>query len=119
MSVVFEKPRFSVDQMTSATDAAKRFAEVRKRAKKEPQYITDHNVVDSVILSYEDYEALYAELAAHREQQLLSIAAQRISQGDADPHRTRVSLHDAMTEEEYADFLACNADSIPDEDLFE
>ena len=33
MSVVFEKPRFSVDQMTSATDAAKRFAEVRKRAK--------------------------------------------------------------------------------------
>ena len=51
MSVVFEKPRFSVDQMTSATDAAKRFAEVRKRAKKEPQYITDHNVVDSVILS--------------------------------------------------------------------
>ena len=98
MSVVFEKPRFSVDQMTSATDAAKRFAEVRKRAKKEPQYITDHNVVDSVVLSYEDYEALYAELAAYR---------------------TRVSLHDAMTEEEYADFLACNADSIPDEDLFE
>lgn len=119
MDALVEKPTFTVDQMTSATDAAKRFAEVRKRAKESPQFITDHNAVDSVLLSYELYEAMYAELARRREQDVLDIAAHRIAEEDASPHRRRVSLEEAMGDDDYADFLACDADSISDEDLFE
>ncbi|WP_165170821.1 MULTISPECIES: type II toxin-antitoxin system Phd/YefM family antitoxin [unclassified Adlercreutzia] len=116
---VLEKPRFNVDQLTSATEAAKRFSEVRKRAKKEPQFITDRNAVDSVIMSYEEFEAMYCELAGYRERELLAVAAARIAEGDVDAGRERVSLEDAMGEDGYAAYLACDADSVSDEDLFE
>lgn len=114
-----EKPKFSVDQLTSATDAAKRFAEVRKRAKCEPQFITDHNVVDSVIMSYADYESMYCELAELRDQELIVVARRRISDDTANAGQKRISLADAMSRSEYDDYLACDAESVSDEDLFE
>ena len=62
------KPRFRVTQMMSATTASKRFGTLRDRAQIEPQAILEHNEIDTVILSYHDYEAMYEELEMLREQ---------------------------------------------------
>ena len=55
----FKKPQFNVTQMVSATVASKQFGSLRAKAQKEPQFIVGNNKVDTVILSYEDYEKLY------------------------------------------------------------
>lgn len=63
MASLRTKPVFNVDQLVSNTEAAKKFGELRKKAKLLPQYITDNGNVDTVLLSYELYEALYQRLA--------------------------------------------------------
>lgn len=113
------KPRFCIDQMTSATEAAKRFSEVRRRAKREPQFITDRNTVDSVIVSYDEYEAMYAELCELRERAFLADAAARIATCDADPAHKCIDICEVLDEDEYAELLAIDPDCICDEDLFE
>lgn len=60
------KPTFKVTQMMSATTASKRFGALRAKAQIEPQAILEHNEIDAVLLSYADYEAMYAELEALR-----------------------------------------------------
>lgn len=116
---VMNKPTFGRDQIVSATTVSKKFSEVRKRAKSMPQFVSDHNEIDTVILDYQTYEEMYAELAYLRERQFYAMAADRIRQGDADPARSSVSLKDAMGNEAYAEYRAIDPDSVPDEELFE
>ena len=118
-TVIMARPTFSVDQMISATDASKKFAEVRRRAKNEAQFVTDHNAVDSVILSYEDYESMYAELEKLREIVFLQRVATRLGLRDIDPNRRRLSMREGMGEDLYREFQSYDADMIPDEELFE
>ena len=61
------KPVFSRHQIISATQAAKNFGEVRRRAKVEPQFISDRNEIDTVVLDYQTYEDMYDELTNRRE----------------------------------------------------
>ncbi|HCX49594.1 MAG TPA: hypothetical protein DG757_11310 [Bacillus sp. (in: Bacteria)] len=57
-----EKPLFTTDQLVPASIAAKSFGSLRKRAKKEPQFITENGVVGEVLLDYQTYESLYNSL---------------------------------------------------------
>lgn len=53
------KPQLKVTQMVSATAASKQFGSLREKARLEPQFVVGNNKVDTVILSYEEYEKLY------------------------------------------------------------
>lgn len=113
-----EKPHFSVDQVVPASKAAKRFAEVRKKAKTNPQFISQNNTIDSVVQSYEDYEKMYMELETLREFFSELQLSDRIQKADANP-ALRFNLKDVMGEKEYKDFIKVDPDAISDEDLFE
>lgn len=62
-------PAFTRAQMTSSTAVAKRFPEVKRRAKEAPQLVMDRNEPESVVLSYDDYEYLYEQAWKLRELQ--------------------------------------------------
>lgn len=94
--LVLEKPVFTKDQVVSATEASKSLSAVRKRAKRAPQFIADHNDIDTVIIDYAAYEEMYGALQYLRELELDRIAADRIKNG---PHEF-VPFEDALTPEE-------------------
>jgi|SRR5699024_10938494 len=113
-----QKPHFNIDQIVPASKAAQNFAEVRKKAKNEPQFISQNNHIDSVVQSYADYEKMYAELEYFRELFLDLNVSKRIAKADSDPKK-RYSLKDVMGEERYSDFKKINPNSIADDELFE
>ncbi|KAB2328003.1 type II toxin-antitoxin system Phd/YefM family antitoxin [Cytobacillus depressus] len=115
---VMDKPRFNVDQVIPASVASRRFGEVRKNAKTLPQFISENNRIDSVILDYHQYEKMYRELEMLRELSWEMSIAQRLKQADANPNH-RHSLQEVMGEEEFEDFRKIDPNSISDEDLFE
>lgn len=114
---VMEKPQFNVDQVISASNAAKRFAEVRRNAKTSPQFISQNNSIDSVVQSYEDYEKMYMELETLRELFFDLNLSDRIEQADLKPE-LRFTIKDVMGEEGYTEFQKINPNSISDEELF-
>ncbi|MFE8698386.1 hypothetical protein ACFYKT_18940 [Cytobacillus sp. FJAT-53684] len=113
-----DKPRFNVDQVIPASIASRRFGEVRKNAKSLPQFISENNRIDSVILDYHQYEEMFRELETLRELTWELQIAQRLKQADANPN-ARYSLQEVMEEDNYEEFCRIDPNSIPDEDLFE
>lgn len=112
-----DKPRFNVDQVNSATYASKRFGDIRKKAKELPQFISENNNIDTVVLDYKVYEEMYAELQALRELTWELEIARRLEK--ADSTNVRHSLQDVLGEDEYKEFCNIDPNSIPDEELFE
>ncbi|MCM3716604.1 type II toxin-antitoxin system Phd/YefM family antitoxin [Halalkalibacter oceani] len=112
-----EKPRFKKEQIVPATIATKKFADVRKKAKHSPQFISDHNEIDSVVLAYDDYEKMYMELLYLRQLNWERKIADRIKEAEA--NGTRYQLDEAMSKDEYENFQKLDPDLISDEDLFE
>ena len=113
--LVLEKPVFTKDQVVSATEASKSLSAVRKRAKHAPQFIADHNDIDTVIVDYAAYEEMYGALQYLRELEIDRIAADRLHDGPHDP----VPFEKALTADELVEFESIDPDSISDEDLFE
>lgn len=118
MGITLNKPSFNVDQVNSATYASKRFGEIRKKAKELPQFISENNCIDTVVLDYKAYEAMYAEIQLLREVAWEIDIANRIRQADANPEAS-LRLDEVMDEEEYHKYRSLNADTISDEELFE
>jgi PHD/YefM family antitoxin component YafN of YafNO toxin-antitoxin module len=118
VGIAIKKPSFNVDQVTSASNAAKRFGEIRKKAKELPQFISENNKVDTVILDYSEYEKMFLELNTLKELAWEYELLKRLEQADANPGQS-IKLKDAMTASEYKEYLSMNADDIPDEELFE
>lgn len=116
--ITIHKPRFNKDQVISASNAVKRFSEVRRNAKKSPQFISQNNNIDSVIQSYEDYEKMYMELESLRELFLDHQLSERIEKDVLDPQR-RFSISEVMGIDNYEGFQKIDPDSISDEELFE
>ena len=51
------KLAFSKDRVVSATQASKNFGECRRRAKREPLFVTDRNAsIETVIVDYDEFE---------------------------------------------------------------
>ena len=113
--LVLEKPVFTKDQVVSATEASKSLSTIRKRAKRAPQFIADHNDIDTVIVDYAAYEEMYGALQFLREAEIDRIASDRIKNG---PYEF-IPFEEALTPEELAEFESINPDSVSDEDLFE
>lgn len=93
MSTIADKPSFTNEQLTSATDAAKKFSEVRKKAKSVPQAITNNGTIDSVLLDYEYYEELYLRLKELEEIEEARILSERMERLENDPD-TAISWRD-------------------------
>jgi len=117
VGITLDKPRLNVDQIISATYASKRFGEIRKKAKELPQFISENNCVDTVVLDYKAYEAMYAEIQALREVVWEIDIARRLEK--ADTTKVRYTLQEVMGEKEYEEFRNIDANSISDEELFE
>jgi hypothetical protein len=117
VGIVIHKPHFNVDQVNSASYASKRFGEIRKKAKKLPQFISENNSIDTVVLDYKAYEEMYAELQALREMAWELEIARRLEKADSTNIRYR--LKDVLGENEYKKFRNIDPNSIPDEELFE
>lgn len=115
--MTLEKPTFNKDQINSATDASKKFGEIRKKAKIVPQFISENNKIDSVVLDYNVYEEMYSELQSLRELTWELEIAHRLNK--ADSTNVRYSLQEVFGEDEFEEFKSIDPDSIPDEALFE
>jgi PHD/YefM family antitoxin component YafN of YafNO toxin-antitoxin module len=79
------KPSFHVDQLVSSSDASKKFGELRKRAKLEPQFITENGSVDTVLVGYDYFEKMYQRLKELEEREEEQILTERIARLEADP----------------------------------
>lgn len=117
-SRVMEKPQFNKDQVISASNAVKKFAEVRRNAKRNPQFISQNNNIDSVIQSYEDYEKMYMELESLRELFFDLQLSERIEKAELNP-QPRFSISEVMGAEGFAKFQQIDPNSISDDELFE
>lgn len=117
MGIALDKPRLNVDQIVSATYASKRFGEIRKKAKELPQFISENNNIDTVVLNYSEYEDMFSELQTLRELTWKIDIARRLEK--ADKTNVRYNLQEVFGEEEYEEFSKIDPSSIPDEELFE
>ena len=73
---------FSADQIISASDAAKRFGELKKRAALKPQFILSGGKVETVVVDFKQYEAQMKRLQELEEDAML---VQRIERLEKDP----------------------------------
>jgi len=115
---ITEKPKFTTEQIVSASYAAKRFGEVRKNAKEAPQFISDNNKIETVVINYEHFEDMYARLRDLEEYKFYQEIARRVQDSKENPQNSR-SLREVLGEKEYEEFLSMDADDISDEELFE
>ena len=121
VAVIDKKLVFGRDQVLTSTQASKNFGEARRRARKEPLFVSDRNDgIDTVIVGFAEFEAMAVELQELREERLYAEAAARLSEIDADPDRKMTSLKDVIGHERYDALLAAeSADTTPDSELFE
>jgi PHD/YefM family antitoxin component YafN of YafNO toxin-antitoxin module len=79
------KPTLTVDQLITSSEAAKKFGDLRKKAKKLPQFITDNGTVDSVLISYELFEQMYDRLTQLEDEEENRLLLQRIERNEQNP----------------------------------
>jgi hypothetical protein len=82
---VVDKFFISTDQMVSATDAAKKFKFLRKKAKQEPQYILDRSTIDSVLINFEHFQKILKRIQELEEENLLLTVSNRLEEYEKDP----------------------------------
>lgn len=121
VAVIDKKLVFGRGQVLTSTQASKNFGEARRRARKEPQFVSDRNDgIDTVIVGFDEFEAMAVELEELREERLYALATARLAQCDADPNQKSVPVEDVMGRERYEALLAAEAaDPTPDSELFE
>ena len=69
---------FSADQIISASDAAKRFGELKKRAALKPQFILSGGKVEAVVVDFKQYEAQMKRLQELEEDAMLMQRIERL-----------------------------------------
>ena len=118
VAVIDKKLVFSRSQVLTSTQASKNFGEARRRAHGEPQFVSDRNDgIDTVIVSFDEFEAMAVELEELREERLHAVAATRIAQ-DGDVHNG-IPFADVVGRERFDAMEASEAaDPVGDEELF-
>lgn len=56
------KPKITKDQIVKSSIISKRLGQYRKKAKENPIYISDNGNIDTVIISYDQFEKMYERL---------------------------------------------------------
>lgn len=119
VAVMENKLVFGRDQVVTSTQASKNFGDMRRRARTEPQFVSDRNDgIDTVIVSFDTFEAMAVELQQLREEHLYAVAAARLLA--ADPSAKGIPVKDVIGADEFAKMVEAEAaDSVPDSELFE
>ncbi|AND86373.1 prevent-host-death family protein [Clostridium tyrobutyricum DIVETGP] len=79
-AVIDTKPKITKDQIVKSSVVSKRLGQYRKKAKENPIYISDNGNIDTVILSYDQFERMYERLAELEEKEEERIIGDRIKQ---------------------------------------
>jgi PHD/YefM family antitoxin component YafN of YafNO toxin-antitoxin module len=74
---ILKKPVFTKDQMVNSTDVARRFSEVKLKAKKAPLGIFDRGGLSAVLMDYEQYEEMFLKIQELEEKLLEATVIQR------------------------------------------
>jgi len=85
VSTVMDKPTFNKDQLITSSEASKRFGDLRKKAKNEPQFITENGNVETVVLDYCYFESLYIRLMELEQKEEEGILVERITRLENNP----------------------------------
>lgn len=89
MGLTMMKPTFNVDQLTTSSDASKKFGELRKKAKQLPQYITENGNVDTVLIGYDLFEQIYDRLTQLEEREEEYTLLERINRIERNPESAK------------------------------
>lgn len=121
VAVLNQKLVFGRDQVVTSTQASKNFGEARRRARQEPLFVSDRNDgIDTVIVSYDDFEAMAVELEELREERLHATAAERLAIRAANPGKQGIPVEDVIgTDTFQAMIQAEENDPMADSELFE
>lgn len=76
---------FSADQIVSASEAAKRFGELKKKAATKPQFVLSGGKVEIVIVNFDHYEAQCKRLQELEQQVEEKLLEQRIERLEKAP----------------------------------
>lgn len=119
VTVVDGKIVFGRDQVLTSTQAGKNFGEARRRARLKPQFVSDRNDgIDTVIVGFDEFEAMAVELERLREERLYAVAAARVAASGRE--RRGIPVGEVLGEEAFAAMVAAEADDpAPDSELFE
>lgn len=119
VTVIDDKLMFGRDQVVTSTQASKNFGAVRRRARKQPVFISDRNDgIDTVIVGFDEFEDMARELVRLREERFYTTAANRVAAADADPDHTPLMLEDMIGSEAYEELINQDAETVSDEELF-
>lgn len=77
VGTALEKPFFTKDQMVSSTDVARRFSEVKLKAKKAPLGVFDRGGLSVVLMDYDQYEAMFLKIQELEEKLLEATVLER------------------------------------------
>lgn len=80
-----QKPVFNADQLVNASDAAKRFGDLRKKAKISPQFVLDNGSIETVVIDYELYEQMYSRIMELEEREETQILSERLERLETNP----------------------------------
>lgn len=121
VAVLDRKLVFSRDQVITATQASKNFGDVRRRARVQPLFIDDRNKgIDTVIISFDEFETMAVELQELREERLRATAVERLARADSDANHRGIPFEDVMGNAEHDRLFEQEMlDPTPDSELFE
>lgn len=85
MANTLDKPHFTRDQLVPSSVASKSFGAIRKRARDNPQFISDNGVVDTVVMGYDQYERMYQRLRELEEREEARVLEERIERLELHP----------------------------------
>ena len=121
VAVMEGKVVFGRDQVVTSTQASKNFGQMKRRAQAGPLFVSGRDAgIDTVIISFDDFEAMATELEQLREQRFYDEAARRVREADADPNHEGIPLREVMGAQKYEAFMEnLGSDETPDEELFE
>ena len=121
VAVMEGKVVFGRDQVVTSTQASKNFGQMKRRAQAGPLFVSGRDAgIDTVIISFDDFEAMATELEQLREQRFYDEAARRVREADADPNHEGIPVEECMSAEELAAFMsAAEDDDFDESELFE
>ncbi len=113
VSVLDKELVFSRDQIVSSSQASKNFGQVRRDAAERPQFVSGRSGIDTVVVGFEEFEALCLELDDLRNRDYHARIEERLAEPE-EPIPFERSLGEAAFER----FRAIDADALSDEELF-
>lgn len=84
-AVIDTRLKITKEQIVKSSIVSKRLGQYRKKAKENPIYISDNGNIDTVIISYDQFEKMYERLVELESKEEKEILNNRIKQVEENP----------------------------------